>query len=174
MLDFRDYLQYAEKYLRMAEDVETSDLNWLLIPATILAWAAVEIFVNNRLSDFGALPEGIFELHEKAFLLEKQIRFVDSGEHLGEFMLGGTEYRRLEDKIFFLIAKSNPPNKIHLKSNALWKDFQEFKTDRDTLMHPRHDRSVVLTTEKVRHHIETSKNVIEIISKSLWNEEIEF
>jgi hypothetical protein len=71
MLSFRDYLSYAERYLRLAEDeVESSlDVAWLLIPATILAWAAIESFVNNRLSDYSSLPEDLFELHERAFLL---------------------------------------------------------------------------------------------------------
>ena len=73
MLNFRDYLHYAERHLRRAEDEDGSseDINWLLIPATVLAWTAIESFVNNRLDDYGALPEDLFELHERAFLLEK-------------------------------------------------------------------------------------------------------
>ena len=64
----------TEKYLMLAEDeVErSSEANWLLIPATILAWSAIESFVNNMLDDFSTLPEGIFELHERAFLLDEE------------------------------------------------------------------------------------------------------
>jgi len=139
MLNFRNYLEYTEKYLMLAEDeVErSSEANWLLIPATILAWSAIESFVNNMLDDFSTLPEGIFELHERAFLLEKKIKFESRGSRLGEFTLGETEYRRLEDKIFFLIAKIGRREAQNLRGGTLWQNFKEFKDTRDALVHPR-------------------------------------
>jgi len=176
MLSFRDYLSYAEKYLRLAEDeVGTpSDMAWLLIPSTILAWAAIESFVNNRLDDYVSLPENMFELHERAFLSEKRIRFVDTGSKVGQFILAGAEYRRLEDKIFFLIAKSSSPGGHNIREESLWQDFQRFKDDRDALMHPRWDRSISLDVERAKNHIETSKRVIQLVSKHIWNKEVDF
>ncbi|MBI4640139.1 MAG: DUF4160 domain-containing protein [Candidatus Tectomicrobia bacterium] len=47
----------------------------------------------------------MLQLHERAFLLEKKVKLVDSGDRIGQFILEGTEYNRIEDKIFFLIAK---------------------------------------------------------------------
>ena len=176
MLSFRDYLSHAERYLRLAGDKSesSSDVAWLLIPATILAWAAIESFVNNRLSDYTSLPEDLFELHERAFLLEKRIRFVDRGDNIGQFILEGTEYRRLEDKIFFLIAKFSPQGSRNIRGESLWQDFQGFKEDRDALMHPRWDRGISLSIEKVRSHMETSKRIICLVSKHIWNKEIAF
>src|SRR5687768_15407626 len=105
-IDFREYIAYAEKHLAMAQDAdEGTSLEWLLIPVVILAWAAIESFVNNMLDDFGSLPEDKFQLHERALLLEQKIRFVDKGDKAGGFILEGSEYRRLDNKILFLIAK---------------------------------------------------------------------
>ncbi len=73
MLIYRDYLDIAEKYLLLAEEknnISENNKNWLLIPATIIAWSAIESFINNILDDFGSLPESMFQLHERAFLLE--------------------------------------------------------------------------------------------------------
>ena len=176
MFSFRDYLSYAEKYLRLAEDeLESSpDVGWLLIPATVLAWAAIESFVNNRLSDYGSLPEDLFELHERAFLLEKRIRFVDRGNKIGQFILEGTEYRRLEEKIFFLIAKFSSQGGQNIREEGLWQDFRRFKEDRDALVHPRWDKDVSLDIGRVRNHIETSKRVIQLVSRHIWDKEVDF
>jgi hypothetical protein len=76
MLNYRDYLSYAESYLMLAEEKkhQSPDISWLLIPSAIMAWTAIESFVNNRLDDLGSIPTDL-ELHEKAFLLEKRIKF---------------------------------------------------------------------------------------------------
>lgn len=176
ILDFRDYLNYAEKYLMRAEDdIEKSiDAYWLLIPATILAWSAIESFVNNRLDDFDSLPEGIFALHEKAFLTEKRVKFIDRGDKIGQFVLEGTEYRRLEDKIFFLIRKFGKPGIRNQKGEILWQNFQDFKNARDTLAHPRRDKEIDLDVAKVRKFIEISKEVIQLVSEHVWNKKITF
>jgi len=176
MLNFRGYLGYAEKYLMLAEDeVErSSEANWLLIPATILAWSAIESFVNNMLDDFGTLPEGIFKLHERAFLLEKKIKFEDRGSRLGEFTLGETEYRRLEDKIFFLIAKIGSREAQNLRGGALWQGFKKFKETRDALVHPRRGKEVSLSIKQVEGFLETSKEVIQLVSDHVWNRKVHF
>ncbi len=177
MLNFRDYLHYAEKNLMLAEDEisKSLDANWLLIPATILAWSAIESFVNNRLEDLGSLPDDMFELHERAFLLEKRIKLEDTGDKIGQFMLEGTEYIRLEDKIFFLIAKFGRRSSRKVKKgDTLWQEFQELKDARDALVHPKQDKQVSLNPEKVKNFIETSKEVIQLVSENIWNKKVEF
>jgi len=153
--------------------LQSTNNNWLLIPATIMAWTAIESYVNNRLTDINSLPKS-FELHEKAFLLEKRLHFHDSGEKLGEFSLEGSQYRRLEEKIFFIIARTRYENKEKFKGNILWNNFQDFKETRDGLIHPRGDQDVELTMEKVSHFIQTSKDIINVISKNLFGKEAEF
>lgn len=176
MLSFRDYLGYAERYLMLAEDEieRSSEASWLLIPVTILAWSAIESFVNNMLDDFSTLPEGMFELHERAFLLEKKIRFEDRGSRLGEFTLRETEYRRLADKIFFLIAKIGSRRTHNLRGGALWQNFEKFKNTRDALVHPRREKEVCLNIEQVERFVETSKGIIQLVSEHVWNKKVHF
>jgi hypothetical protein len=172
MLTYREYLDYAERSLLSAQKHEPST-QWLLIPATILAWSAIESFVNNMLDDFASLQQNMFELHEQAFLLEKRLRFVDHGDEIGQFVLEATEYRKLDDKIFFLIAKCGGRD-INVKGKTLWQEFQYLKDTRDALVHPRRDKDVALTNEMVESFIETSKSIIKLISRNVWKSEVTF
>jgi hypothetical protein len=176
VLTYREYLAYAEKYLMLAEDEieKGKDATWLLIPSIILAWASIESFVNNILDDFGALPDGIFELHERAFLLEKKLKLVDHGDKIGQFALEGSEYRRIEDKIFFLVAKFSSPDLAIKKADTLWGKFQEFKAIRDNLVHPRRGISAPLSTGKIADYIDTAKSIIRLLSIHVWGTEIDF
>jgi hypothetical protein len=176
MLTYRDYLAFAEKYLLLAEEKSKTleDTNWLLFPATILAWSAIESFINNMLDDFGSLPESMFQFHERAFLLETRIKFIDRGNELGRFALDGTEYRRLEDKIGFLIAKFGQARQRVRKGDTLWQDFEDFKETRDRLIHPRRDKEVSLDIRKARKYISTSKKIIQFVSQHVWKKKVEF
>ena len=173
MLTYREYLDYAERSLLDAQRDE-QHFHWLLIPATTLAWSAIESFVNNMLDDFASLNEGIFELHERAFLLEKKLRFVDHGENIGNFILEGREYRKLDDKIFFLISKCGGRDTKNVKGKTLWQEFQVFKDIRDALVHPRRGKEMSITTEMVEAFIETSKLIIQLISRNVWKKEVSF
>lgn len=172
MLTYREYLDYAERSLLDASNTRSS--HWLLIPATILSWSAIESFVNNMLDDFASLPEDIFELHEKAFLLEKRLCFVDHGKNIGQFEIVGREYRKLDNKIFFLLAKCEGQDTKNVKGATLWQEFKDFKDMRDVLVHPRRDKELTITIEKVESFIKTSKSIIQLISKNVWKKEVTF
>ncbi len=177
MLNFRDYLLFAEKQLMLAEEQKSKslDANWLLIPATILAWSAIESFVNNRLDDFGSLPESVLQLHEKAFLLEQKVRLANRGSKVGQFILEGAEYNRIDDKIFFLIAKFGRRGTQKLtRGDVLWQHFETFKNARDALVHPRQNKQVTLDIKKVKQFVSTSKEIIRLVSKNVWNKEVKF
>jgi len=175
MINFRDYLSYAETYLHLAEEKKqlSSDTKWSLIPSTIMAWTAIESFVNNRLDDLSSIPKDL-ELHEKAFLLEKRIRFNDRGSQIGEFNLEGAEYRRLEDKILFLLAKSGANTHSNIRGESLWQKFEKFKETRNAIVHPRLDKEFELNIEIVKGFIKTAKDIIQLISEHLWSKRIQF
>lgn len=166
----------AEKYLLWAEENGKSlaDINGNLILAIIFTWSAIESFINNMFDDFGALPETNFQLHERAFLLEKRIKFCDSGNNLGKFSLEGTEYRRLEDKITFLISKfGHPKNKVN-KGDTLWQDFMNLKEARDRLIHPHKGKEVSLNIGDTNKYLETAKKIIQLVSQNVWKKKVEF
>lgn len=173
MLTYREYLDYAERCLINAMS-EKPNSNWFLIPACILAWSAIESFVNNMLDDFASLDPGTFDLHERSFLLEKRLLFVNHGEDIGQFILEGKEYRKLEDKIFFLIAKCGGRDLKNVKGETLWQQFEYFKEIRDSLVHPRRDKEISLKNEMVEVFIETSKWIIKLISRNVWEKEVTF
>lgn len=176
MREFRDYLRYANKYLSLAEDKiqHKEDAEWLLIPSIILAWSAIESFVNNRCDDLNYLPSEMFELHERAFLQEKRLRFEDSGANIGKFILEGNEYQTLENKIFFLLVKMGSHDATNIKGGALWQRFKDFKDVRDSLAHPRRDAEINLDIVMVGRFIETAKELIQLISERIWKTRLDF
>ena len=126
------------------------------------------------LDDFASLDPNMFQLHERSFLLEERLKFINEGENIGNFILEGKEYRKLEDKIFFLIAKCSGPDLKTVKGENLWQKFEKFKYIRDSLVHPRRGKLVNLTKEMVEEFIETSKHVIQLISKNVWKKKVTF
>jgi Tfp pilus assembly protein PilZ len=172
-LTYREYLEHSERCMSMAEaDSPSSD--WLLIPATILAWCAMESFVNNIMDDFANLPEDMFALHERALLLERRLKFINEGGRIGQFVLEGREYRRLDDKIFFLLSKCNTPDLQNVKGKTIWQKFEAFKDVRDSLVHPRRGKDVCLTNKTVDEFIQTAKVIIQLISRNVWKQEVTF
>ena len=173
MLTYREYLDYAGRCLMNAMSEEPDSI-WFLIPSCILAWSAIESFVNNMLDDFASLDPKTFDLHEQSFLWEKRLLFVNHGEKIGQFVLEGKEYRKLEDKIFFLIAKSGGRGLKNVKGMTLWQQFENFKETRDSLVHPRRNKEIDLKNEMVEDFIETSKQIIQLISRNVWKKEVTF
>lgn len=171
MHSFRDYLSYAEKYILQAEDA-IGDNRWLLIPAILLAWISIESFINNMLDDFASLPPNLFELHERALLLEQRVRFIDEGANKGTFNLERKEYRRLEEKIFFLLAKFGKNNHLS-KGDKLWQDFEILKDLRNDLMHPRKHSEIKLDITIANNSIESAKNIIIFVAKNVWKKSVE-
>ena len=173
---FREYLRYSKKYLSLAEDAiqRGENAEWLLIPSIILAWSAIESFVNNRFSDLTSLPVEMFEMHERAFLLEKRLHFIDSGADIGKFILAGNNYQALENKIFFLLAKLGDKDATNLKGGTMWGKFEAFKNARHSLVHPRRHKELELQPEEVAKHIDTAQELIQEISQRIWNTKLEF
>lgn len=176
MLSFREYLEYSEKYLKKAGEIHKSknNIEWLLIPSILLSWIAIESFVNNMIDDFNQLPNDIFELNERAFLLEKKLRFSDSGDTVGNFYIDKTdEYKRIEDKIFFLIAKFSKGKK-KIKQGKLWQGFKKFKETRDKIVHPKKNKEYSININEVEEFLNCSKEIINFISKNIWGKPVDF
>jgi hypothetical protein len=126
------------------------------------------------LDDFASLPPEMFELHERAFLLEKRLQFVDHGNNTGKFSLEGQDYRKLGDKILFLIAKFSGNEVKNIKGKTLWQRFELFKNARDGLVHPRRNIDVSLDADTVESFIDTAKEIIQLVSRNVWKEEVVF
>lgn len=171
MYDYRDYLSFSNRLFQVAEE-ETGSVDSLLVPAVLLAWIAIEALINSMVDDFSSLPEDLFQLHERAFMMEKRLVLVDKGRDLGKFLLDTrSEHRRLEEKIFFLIRKFGKQEHDY-KGSSLWQDFQELKDVRNKIAHPRRDDSLELSVDSVGKHLKTSEEVIKFISTNVWGKPV--
>jgi hypothetical protein len=176
MKDFRDLIFNSEKLLDLIESgsAQFRDEDMLLIPALLMSWIAMEAFVNDMIEDFNQVPADLFTLHEKAFLLEKKVRFCDHGSNLGKFVIDNTnEYRSLDDKIFFLISKFGNFDSS-FKGNRLWQDFERFKEIRDSIVHPKKYEEMTLSIDMAKQNIEIAKSTITLIAKHVWKKDIHF
>ena len=114
-------------------------------------------------------------IHEKAFLQDKKIKFVNSGKKKGKFIIDGVEYNRIEDKIFLLLEKFGENKTTNIsKGELLWQEFSSFKAARDGLIHPRQKNQIILSVTKVQSFIDTSKKIINLISQNIWSKKIIF
>lgn len=175
MYNFRDFLEFAENLIldADADDLFDKKRQMMIISSVLFSWIAIESFINSMINDFASLPRDMFELHECAFLLEKKIKFEDSGDNLGNFILDNQkEYRALEDKIFFLIAKFGKKNGNY-KGGSLWQKFEEFKDTRNSIMHPRLDEEETINIKNANKYFETAKRIIEFVSMHVWGKSVE-
>ena len=172
MYNYRNYIDWAEKLLFLYEEKKT-DEKGLLCSSILLSWIAIESFVNNILDDFASLPDSLFQLHERAFLLEKEITFIDHGNDFGAFELSKKQYVRLSDKIFFLIRRFNPDTKS-FKGDTLWQSFDELNDVRNKIAHPRKSDYFDVTLDQAKKSVETSKQIIQFISINVWKKSLNF
>ena len=116
-----------------------------------------------------------FEFHERAFLQEKRIGFIENGESAGKFILEGKQYRKTEHKIMFLVARfgSGIYNSDLDQGYSLWQSFLKLKESRDSVVHPRTVDSDIMASE-LDVFIETAKQVIAILSREVWKQEVVF
>lgn len=174
-LAFRDFLNYAERLCEDAKKTgEGRQSTPYLIGSILNSWMSIESFINNMMQDFTSLPEEMFTIHEKGFLEEKQVRFASKGIKAGTFYLENKEeFRRLEDKILFLIAKFGK-SKVVDKGTSIWQRFERIKDKRNALSHPKRNREITLTLKDAQEAIDVAKNVITLVSKEVWKKPIKW
>jgi len=174
MLCFRDFLDYAERLFEDVKEKKEGKSKYPYIIGSILnSWMSIESFINNMMQDFSELPEGIFTVHERGFLEEKQVKFVIKGLKAGTFQIeNNEEFKRLEDKILFLIAKFGEEENI--KGTYLWQRFEKMKKVRNNLSHPKRNKEIILCMEDAKESIDLAKDVITFVSKKVWKVDIKW
>lgn len=175
MSDFRKYLDFSDRLINLAETSSSDEEKDALLHGSIMfAWIAIESFVNNMIDDFNQVPPNMFPMHERAFLLEKKLRFEDRGLDLGKFIIDDNqnEFRRLEEKIFFLIAKFSQAN--NLRGDALWQKFESFKEKRNKITHPRRSDELTIASAETKQYFEVAKEIINLISVNVWKKKLDF
>lgn len=173
---FRDFLDFAERFLSNADNACAQGQDRLatsyIIASILLSWIGIESFVNNMLEDFAALPQDIFTVHERGFLVERTVEFSASGETAGEFCLTNRpDYKRLEDKILFLVAKFGGGTKLD-KGGPLWQKFQAVKQNRNLLSHPRRGQDLNLSLDAASDALQVAQAVIDVLAERVWGKPV--
>jgi hypothetical protein len=123
------------------------------------------------LLDYAALPANTFSIHEAAFLQEKQVEFNRSGNQAGRFSVNNnSEFRRIEDKVMFLIAKFGDGTID--KGSRLWQKFEKVKKKRNALTHYRKTNDIEITTQDLQEAIDLTKELIDFLSRKVWRKPV--
>lgn len=174
-IEFRSLLECSEALLEEIEHYEKGrSKQAYLIGSILISWIALEACINSIMEDFSRLPEDFLSTHERGFLQEKSVKLKDRGDDAGEFYITDQqEFKRLEDKILFLLAKFGSGRKI-LRGDTLWQRFDAIKVKRNSLVHPKKDKATVIGIEDAREAIEVAKGIISFLSKEVWKQEVKW
>jgi hypothetical protein len=175
MATYRDFIEYAEHFHQQAEDAPQRRLSAAnVVSSILLAWIGLESFVNDMLEDFASVPADLFALHESAFLQERAVSFGTKGRRAGEFFISNhSDFKRLEDKILFLVARFGRGERIK-KGSTLWQQFEKAKEKRNFITHPRRGGQLMFTPKDSRLAIDVSKSVITLLAQKIWRKNIRF
>jgi len=178
MPNYRDFLAYAEGFLASALEENKAGTDATAKKSTLasimFSWIAVESFINNMMDDFAALPADTLSLPERALLTERTLEFADHGEQAGRFVISNRpEYRRLEEKILFLVAKFGTGTPLD-KGGPLWQRFEAAKAKRDRITHPRRALERDVTARDARDTLEVAQAVITMVSQQVWKKPVDF
>jgi len=174
MLDFRNFIRYSEQlYEDALSKANIYDNNHYIIGCILISWMAIESLANDIMQNFAYLPEH-FSIHEIGFLEEKKVKFINKGKNLGTFSLSKeNEFRRLEEKILFLIVKLGKTKKIDKGSN-LWQMFIKFEGIRNALTHPKRKKQINLTNKDAEESIYMAKSMISFIYSEIYRKKIKW
>jgi hypothetical protein len=135
----------AKRFLEKGEgDTDSLPRNAHLHAAMMLAFCSLEAHVNSIAEEFAQRPE--FTIHEKAILLEKDVRLDN-----GEYVLRSFRMFRLEDRIQFLHRKFS--GKPFDGGVIWWSRLRDAMLIRNRLTHPKGAQP--LTIENVRDALTT-------------------
>jgi hypothetical protein len=162
---FCDHAELAQNGSKMLERFSSASI--------LFSFMALESFVNDMMSDFTVLPEGLLTTHEMGFLAEKGVELADTGPHAGRFLVTNKDrYQSLEYKIMFLVARFGGHSVD--KGSTLWQKFQKMKDIRDSLTHPRKAKTMAPSPADAAAANDTAKEIIELVSQKVWKKRIQF
>ena len=156
---FEAYLEDAFHFLNIGIDHEQEkDQERYMRVAVFAAASAMEAFINYVADGLETDPD--IRPYELALLQDRKFALDN-----GKFAISKqTEFRRLEDKLRFLLARYCPS--FSLATNSAWAAFNAFKLLRDDITHPREEKDIGL--DRMKRELPQGMNaVIEIIETLL-------
>jgi hypothetical protein len=172
---YREYLDYADACYCEAEASKNGKGlvrdSRNLTASILFSSIAIEAFVNDMMADFTALSTDILTINELAFLSEREVEFVDSGEDAGTFRISNSKsYKPLENKIMFLLRRF--AKKKICRGQGLLQRLQTIKQLRDKLTHPRKLEEPDFSLADAAEALEVAKEVIGVLARDVWQKKI--
>ncbi|MBN2267204.1 MAG: hypothetical protein JW725_02580 [Candidatus Babeliaceae bacterium] len=163
---FEEYLQDSFEFFEIAQHAnskaDTRKARRYYRASVFYATGAMEAFINYIADGFA--NSQTLQPHEIAFLNDRA--FTPKNGKLIE----QTRYYNVEDKLRFLISKFTPG--FNFGTNPSWSKFTQFKSFRDSLVHPRQseDEMEAIDYEKrVRSGLSGIIGLMNEVSKSIYN-----
>jgi len=145
-------------------------LSLRFIKATIIcSWCALEGWLNCITYGFGtSLSNRQIELHEKAFLLEKKLKFNNGVWEIDKV----DNFQKTENKILFLLKRFGPHD-IE-KGGKLWFNFKKIEKIRNGLVHAKTGKLDIrdLTINNAELAIKTIIEIMKILNKNIFKSEL--
>jgi hypothetical protein len=133
-------LEEAKRFLEKAQNESAPVARSAYLHASMmLAFCSLEAHLNAISDEFSDRPE--FSTHERAILLEQEVKLED-----GEFSLGGFKMFRLEDRLQFLHRKFS--GRPFDRGVGWWSQLKNAMISRNKLTHPKDAH--LLTVDNVR------------------------
>ena len=107
--------------------------------ALMLSFSSLEAHINSMCEEFSARPE--LSVHEKALLLEQDVKLEN-----GAFELAGFKMNRLEERLTFLHKRFS--GKSLDKNSAWWAALETAVSTRNKLTHPKGAHKVTVAGVK--------------------------
>lgn len=153
---YEEYLEDAYHFYVSGSGLLERDTKRNYRAAVFYSFSALESFVNF-MGD--TLEKGGAEEFEIAFLTDR--KFGIDGDKFT--IMEKSEYHRIEDKLRFIIEKYCKG--IEIIGTACWQGFKDFKSFRDSIVHPRNledDITISIYEEKVQKGM---NSILELINQ---------
>jgi hypothetical protein len=150
-------LEEAKRFLEKAESSDQVGRSAFLHASLVLAFCALEAHINATADEFAG--SSMLSLHEKALLLEQDVRF-----ELGEFKTGGLRMMSLQDRIMFLHLKFG--GKPLDRTASWWSELSTAISLRNKLTHPK--EVPVITINAVRQAIQAIISGLDVLFRAIY------
>ncbi|MBU0591029.1 MAG: hypothetical protein ABIG69_18535 [Bacteroidota bacterium] len=163
MKSYKFYLNAAHHFLTLKdyEKLAGQEKDYCHLSSFIFSWIALESYVN-MVSD--SLSKGTrLKAHEKAFLLEQELKVDDCGV-FKEINIHPSTTR----KILFLINYFTKIDVKTFKQLKLWMTLTNFEELRNKIIHYKQKEDVNLTRKQVMDSIENTEQLINYLNKEVF------
>lgn len=163
MKTYQFYLKSANHFLNdpSYSKMKLEEKEYVHFAGTIMAWICLESYIN-AISE--SLSRGTrLKPHEKAFLLETELRVNDEGNfHEVKIRPSTTK------KILFIIHHFTKILVKDFKKMQLWRDLKNFEDIRNKILHHKDTGDIKISLDKAQEYRNIAEETISFLNSKLF------